>query len=308
MDDRRFWDLVTFGRHLVATKDLDPIYPLLKWVIQDQRLDDEQAHWLVYLYLCAYNIPTAWAIFQEFNNPHFYSSSIVDSFTKWEAERRPCLRINIERRGLRGGKIVEALKSYSCLVAATPQHHWLMATTDGKFDRLWDFLQKVKFVGRWAAFKWLDLLKHVLDYDIEFQDMRLAYCTGPRQALEELYLDGQRNDRQDGPYIEWLNVVGMQLRRALGSSGLSLTYDELETVLCNFHSTMHGRYYVGHDIDEHLGDLVAWPASGLHTVWWKARVAVLDRRLLGEHNGWNGVRKDLCRLYKEKGHIHAGGQ
>jgi len=315
--DQQFWDFVTFGRHLVATKDIDPIYPLIKWVIQDRRLDDEQAHWLVYLYLCAYNAPTAWAIFQEFNDPHFYSASVTESFKKWEAERRPRLRINIERRGLRGGKIVEALEAYSCLVAGVPQRGWL-ETADGwlerdskeAFSRLWNHVQMVPFVGRWAAFKWLDLLKHVLDYPIEFPDMRLAYCTGPRQALEELYL-GARSDRQDGPYIEWLDGVGKGLRTQVGSAGLSLTFDELETALCNFLSTMHGRYYIGHDIDECQGDLEVWSgalADDLQAVWWSARQSVLDHRLLGEYNGWHGVRKDLCRLYKEQGIIHVGGK
>ncbi len=304
MTPQLFEDVLLFGRHLVATDDIDPIYPLLKEVIRSQRLSVPQAHWLIYLYLCTYNTATAWKFFLGYPTPSAARRHWAE-LVAWEQQHRPQLPLNIERRGLRGGKILAALKGYLDRDIGDPVA-WLVS---GLIDNmpvanyvvLWERLQQLPYVGRWAAFKWLDLLKHVLDVEVEAPDMRMQYCSGPRQALEELYPNAAEPARQDDVYIERLNHLGAQLRERLAERGLVLTWDRLETVLCNWHSLAHGRYYVGSDIDEHLHDTMAGFDTG---TWLDARRKVLDHRLLGEIHGWKGVRRELKRLYVTTGTIY----
>jgi hypothetical protein len=315
LSQRRLDDLYIFGEALVRTKDVDPIYPLLKEVIRSRGLDREQAHWLVYLYLTFYNTSSAWKVFREL--PDWRAGTGPFIWKSWEQVHRPQLKINIERRGMRGGKWVEALDKFcqhmrdypaieSFLRTVSP---WVPGSLPGPrspeqdYLTLWDRLQTIPYVGRWACFKWLDLLQHVMDFPIRAPDMRLAYCSGPRQALEELYV-GETSNRQDPAYITWLDGLGNDLRARLDGMGLSLTFDLLETVLCNYHSLCAGRYYVSHDLDENLSDTLT--GIGDPEPWMAARKAIFDPRLLGEVGGWTGVRKDLCTLYKRTGQVWTG--
>jgi hypothetical protein len=302
----RLTDLATFGQLLTATQDHDPIYPLMRQVIADQGLDAEQAAWLVYVYLTFYNTSSAWLAFTRF--PDYWALNerrAGAELRQWEATHRRALHINIERRGLRGGQWVPVWRETIPIVGPS-LWAWLSMSFDGtpteNYETLWVRMQTLSHVGRWAAFKWLDLLQHVLGAPVEAPDMRMAYCSGPRHALEELFgLDAHAN-RQDPPYIAYLDQLGAQVRDFLAARQLPLSWDLLETVLCNYHSLTRGRYYVGHDIDEHLEN--TQHGAGERGPWLTARQTVLDHRLLGEKHGWTGVRKPLKRVYRDQRHIH----
>lgn len=305
----RFRDLLQFGRLLTRTLDNDPVYPVMKEVARRRGLTPDQVQWLIYLYLCFYNVSSAWATFVEFPSPYDVTGDPA-KLTKWEEENRARLACNVERRGLRGGRVTTAIREFALLVPVSgfkTIREWLQIPDLHPADiflELWDRLQTVRFVGRWAAFKWLDLLKHVADLPIEFPDLRMAHCSGPRQAIEELYY-GVRSERQDAPYVTSLEAIAARLRNQMRTAGLDLSLDELETVLCNFHSLAHGRYYVGRDIDEMLHDLEH--GAGDPSPWLESRKNVLDNSLLGEIHGWTGVRKSLDKLYLDRRFIHPGG-
>ena len=307
LDPRTFQDLCTFARALIATQDLDPIYPLLRQVVHAQGLTRPQEFWLVLLYLAFYNTASAWTMFQAFPEPEHVLDQPA-SMAAWEQPRRKLLKVNLERRGLRGGKVVEALVKALQHVAPQRLEDWL---TEGlgtdpvqNYETLWTRTQTMPYVGRWAAFKWLDLLEHVSDVPVRAPDMRLQFCSGPRQALEELYLCAC-SDRQDPEYVAFLDALGSRLRGRLASAGLAVTWDVLETICCNFHSLVHGRYYVGHDIDEHQRDTQWVEDQGeSQQPWWAARRAVLDPRSLGEVNGWVGIRTPLVRQYRDHGQVY----
>lgn len=299
--EERLADLVTFGTLLTATQDHDPIYPLMREVIRACGLDAEQAAWLVYVYLTFYNTASAWLVFSHFpENERLLQTRARRHLQEWEQAHRSDLPLNIERRGLRGGKWVGVWADTFPIVGPS-LWSWLQMELDGapreNYERLWDRLQTLPHVGRWAAFKWLDLLQHVLGAPVEAPDMRLAYCSGPRQALEELYL-GPPTGRQDPDYIAYLNQLGEHLRDHLAHQGLSVTWDVLETILCNYNSLSHGRYYCGHDWDEHLHDTLV--GLGDSAPWLAARQTVAPHKcLLGETGGWAGVRRPLKRLYRD---------
>lgn len=297
IDPKVFKDLALFGRYLVWTKDIDPIYPLAKAVFQLRGLTRAQQHWFLALYWAFYNVSSAWAAFREFPEPLVDEARQKD-YRAWESEIHPTC--NLERRGLRGGKTHLMLIPLSVETEGDIERwlteSWTTSRTTN-FELLWERLQLLPYIGRWCAFKAADTLMNVLDYTLEFPDMRMAYCSGPRQALEELYgLDGKT--RQDPAYIAQLDRLGVELKGQLAAAGLGVRVDELETILCNFHSMMHGRYYCGHDYDELLGDLnegIGDPAP-----WMAARRQVAPHTLLlGELHGWAGIRRPMLTAYKK---------
>ena len=113
-----------------------------------------------------------------------------------------------------------------------------------------------------------------------------------------------KENLRDPAYVASLNKLGSELRDSLEDAQLPLTWDELETILCNFNSLSKGRYYVGHDIDEQLEHLNRVPPGLRAGVWYIARQNVLDPRLLGELQGWEGIRKPLCRVYRDERRIY----
>jgi len=297
---------------MVATKDLDPIYDLLRYMIRMAQIEREPAHWLLYLYLSSYNVVTAWDAFQLFPDPigRDAGKTFEREFMVWWVTKNP--RVNIERRGLRGGKIGHALFPYLSETSYDTQAGWLQKglvsdRPHENYEALWERVQTLPQVGRWAAFKWLDLLQHVLDYPIAPPDMRLADCTGPREALEALYPERLPADYAQSRMparVAILNLLAAELREGLETVGMPVTWDVLETILCNFFSMTKGKYYCGHDIDEHLHDVVE---GARVDIWLNARSAVFDRRLLGEINGrWSGIRGDLMGLYQRTGRVYCG--
>ena len=69
-----------------------------------------------------------------------------------------------------------------------------------------------------------------------------------------------------------------------------VTSDYSETMACNYHSFYMGHYYVGHDIDKMLEEDTKYhkPSSVILSY---LRNSCFERKFLGEHSGWDGVRK-----------------
>ena len=86
--------------------------------------------------------------------------------------------------------------------------------------------------------------------------------------------------------------AGHDLRERLAAMGVPLSWERLETVLCDFHSMVKGRYYVGHDIDQMLEQAEKAPPA-IRDLILAARAATLPERYLGEVQGWSGVSDQL---------------
>ena len=70
-----------------AAKDIDPAYPMLKYICDRFELNIEQRCWIAFLYGCTYCGPTVFYIYNEFpdfENPlieiHTKSNKIVSCF------------------------------------------------------------------------------------------------------------------------------------------------------------------------------------------------------------------------------------
>jgi len=287
-------DFVRFSALHVASGDVDPLYGVLKHLIQDRDPEGQTEDALTYV--AFYSLPSAmrWRARVSGQSPE-----------QW-AEPDAYLPTGIERRSLRGGK--NMLRHLRDVERLREEHgglrRWLMRDFQGDPKRDWITLQETTREawgnGRWAAYKTAEICQKVLGYPVEPSDMGNAGSTGPRRGLELLF----------GPStsVMQLDLWGSQLHRRLRGFGVHLDLAEVETCLCDFHSMYQGHYYVGHDIDQMQEQIVAAKLPPEDEVMlWEARAAVLRPEYLGELNGWTGVDKERARQYRDSGEIVSRG-
>lgn len=289
-------DFVVFGRELIRSQDIDPLYPVLQWLEKD--MEPEQALWFTFLYLTYYNLASGTRAFELLETPQEFPAQF---------ER---LRIATERRNLNGNKVRPHVDDYvgRCRTAGSQTAFLQQGWGDdpvANYEAFWVTAQQVYQNGRWAAFKWAEILKKVHGWNLAAPDMRMEFCSGPKAGLNLLYgLEGRWDSN-----VEVLNYYSKDLRQQSAREGLIVPdWETLETVLCNFHSLREGRYYIGHDIDE-LQETIDHSSLNPHTKAWlyAARAKVLPHEYLGEIQNWFGVDKSANRIYRDAGIVYARG-
>lgn len=277
-----FADCVAFAKPFIASGDIDPAYPVLKAIISKLGLSEEAAIWLLVLYAAYYDVGSGLVAYRDVSSsqalkhcpPLFLRS----------------LNIAHERRNLFGGRILRHLETWAALA---PLAIYLRSNTCAEF---WGKVRLVYGNGRWAAFKLSELFCAVLGWPLKAEAVMLAESEGPRLGLALFEGKG------------WVGEAGLvRFQEALsGALGAPLSLEQAETVLCDFHGLVKGRYYVGHDIDKMQAQIESAPLTLFDKrLLYGARAATLDNRYLGELQGWYGPSKELKRAYRATGLIKA---
>lgn len=284
MNRERLADYRRWHRLQVASGDIDPAYPVLR--ILGDALGPEEAGWLVLRHVAYYHLGSALRSYCE--SP---GAALPDRLLK--------LRTGTERRAHRD---VRQFRRHWDDLAVTIDRYggvvsWLTPTAVGVegWRELSDRITAVRGNGRWAAYKLAELAQKVLGAKIDAPDAGHADSTGPRKGLALLRPIPSGNSPKE---IALLNRITTVLAQHVGEADVA----QVETSLCDFHSGFHGRYYIGRDIDEQQEHLIAMP-SDLTPAAYAARAASFPLRFLGEVNGWNGVDKPRCRVYRDRGEI-----
>ena len=283
-------DYVRFHQLSLETWDVDPVYPVLAEVSRLLRLTPEDRYKLIFRHVAFYHIGSALAFFAKGD------------------DRLPC---GTERRGNRDPK--QRTRHLAGLrdIEDSPGGwtRWVseaLINEDrrGSWGKLVEKLTTIPGNGRWAAYKTAEMLWKVCGVPLEATDMSHEYSSGPRKGLELLYPDCPRgNSKQD---VQRLDELSTGLCESLSGQGCSASVESVETTLCDFHSLYMGRYYVGHDIDQMLRQLLDVP-SELTTAAFQARRLTLPSEYLGEYQGWAHVDKARCRVYMYRREIITRG-
>lgn len=280
-DGRLFEDFCRFSCRQLETGDIDPAYPVLRHLYAG--LDQEIALWRTLLYVTFYKLSSAEEAWQQYPEPQPVSPSDF---------RKPT---GFERRGFRGND--KAAQNVNDTLAAADSAGGLLAWVlsipyrDG-WDGVRRQFQSISGNGPWASYKWADILRNVHGFPIVASDIGAGgggQTAGPIPGMMRLTRQTWQVCATDTMLQRWL------LRQAQAAGVPFGGLDQLETCLCDFNTLCKGNYYTGHDIDAMMTGLA--PGS---TVW-AARRQVFDPALLGEANGWPGIRKPLLRLYAEGG-------
>lgn len=288
MNNQTWNDYVEFHREQIESWDIDPVYPVLRWIAKDA--DRESALWLTFLHVAYYHIGSALAVWDRHPYPTIPDDDLL---------RLPC---GTERRGHRDP--AKLRKHLTSLVACAPLTTFVdrAVTRDPKrsWARMEILLQTIWGNGRWATYKTSEMLMKVNDLPLEATDMGHKNGSGSKHGLKLLFPNAPTgNTPRD---IEILDRMSQTLVDVLNRAGVEASLETAETSLCDFHSLVEGRYYVGHDIDAMFGQLQAVPSS-LTEKAIQARFETLPHRYVGELQGWETIDDERKRQYKQTGQL-----
>lgn len=292
-------DVAEFARWHVASGDIDPVYPVLARLVEPMGLTESVR--FVLLYVAFYDLSSALTVWQA--DGWSATTGVLD-------ERFRKLPTGTERRAHRAPhKLVDHLAAVHEQIENNGVEGWLLRGLDERsHGRAWQQLQgRLRAVhgnGRWAAYKTGEILSTVLGWPVEPTDAGHDFSSGPRHGLALIYPQTGKLTRNDPTTVTTLDGWTLHLQCQLAERGVMLPVEQVETVLCDFHALVDGRYYVGHDIDQMLHQVMrdTVPES-VRSLVLNARFWSFDEQWLGELHDWQGVRSTLKHLYADTGTI-----
>jgi hypothetical protein len=284
-----------FGRKLITSKDLDPVYVML---VRSGLPTGLLEKWCL-AYWCFYNVGVA----------SFMAEAPIEDF--WDlmyeaADNDESLRgfrwpRGTERRHFRGvqatNAITELMEHYPIPNEVFLEFQSLNLLTYASISRI---AQGWRGFGPWISFKVVDMLDRVMFYDIDWSDCNLDFYTDPLKggtavvhALEYGSPDGWR------PQFDELSLQGRQANlakavdylkdqfkdlKAPPSDDRPIDIPEIETVLCKWKSHLNGHYPMGKDTKEFVETLHSGPFNVGGEDSWGDLAVELRKYLPGEGN------------------------
>lgn len=226
-------DIYEFGRQLIETKDLDPVYVLL-W---NAGLDSARLKRWLLSYWCFYHVGTAsWILDQ----PSYWKAMATAAGSK-EYPRCP------ERRHFRGDN---AKKSVEYLQGRGLSELFDSLLQETTAVGIMSLVQGWVGFGPWISFKVADMLERLGLSKLEFGRDEVMY-ESPLEGAKLLY-DVERGGEPPTDVGDWAIDAVLQNLGSLKAPPRyerSINAQEVETILCKWKSHMAGRYHVGEDIE-----------------------------------------------------------
>lgn len=265
MNTKHFNAAIKFGRQLIETGDLDPVYI----AIHGAKLSNWEKARLILAYSCLY---------------HLGAAAHIASFKKhayWSLLQRAAENIKspmligrwprgAERRHWRGQNAIKSA-AWLAMNQGWPEdvvEYWMrgdpLDALDQTFASVVKRISETPSFGPWIAFKLVDLFERVMGEPIGLSGCELAIYEAPR-AGAALLLYGQQDNTN--LYRTDINHVIQKMLKEFAGVKAPPAYDrsvnimEMETVLCKYKSMVNGHYHVGKDIHE-LRVALSEPAWG----------------------------------------------
>lgn len=245
--------VVDFGKQLVKTGDLDPVYIMLHNAQLPPKL---LRQWLL-AYWCFYHCGTAcWIV------SHDYWPSMHRAAASCKYPR------SSERRHFRGEFAVKAVKWLEKFPGGID--YMFGGFTEGvqpkSLESVMKYVKTWYGFGDWIAFKVADMLERLDICQVSFTEADTFLFDSPREGAQLVYDKyAVAKQKEYDPAVFALVFLGEQLghMKAPPRHERRLNGQEYETVLCKWKSHLSGHYHVGKDIREIREGLLRFPRSNL---------------------------------------------
>lgn len=283
---KMYTDFDIYSRALIASKDVDPIYPFIKSLVKYK--PDYNKYWFALVYVMFYSLESAIKFCEEIPAPEHWNESVFKKLrtsghiSKMGHERRGKQR-TIENQIFMVDSFREYLESGDFA---------LIALEDNRSFR--NQVEKWPQHSGWASFKIAEVFEKalgaenlkVMDLGLEGRDPNSN--DGPVGGLRWLY--GRENEFDASIFSTW-NNLGRKLAK-----NWKVDIGEVESALCKWHKLVSGKYYIGHDIEE-LCELRGTLGNSFN----KIMDQFASRFWMNE--AIHGVRKEYKAIYSEKQRI-----
>lgn len=263
-----------FGRHLITTGDLDPIYNGLVGAVAAGAYTQPQLfRWLI-AYWCYYHAGVA-SYMSEFEGQEFWSRMMVAAENEQESPAGGRWPRGHERRHFRA---LNATKSIFHLIktwGAFPEdmvQYIAAPETEGQtgplpFKVVSKRVQEHVGFGPWIGFKVADMVDRVMGVPVDFDQAAVFMFKDPERAAMMLFEEREGHKYPDGAKLkrevilgnvtDYLTKTFSDLKAPpLGDRPINI--QEVETVLCKWKSHMNGHYPLWNDIHEIHEGLNGW--------------------------------------------------
>jgi hypothetical protein len=205
------------------------------------------------------------------------------------------------RPEMRSHRMLE--KRHQCLVdfaqyANTGKWH------KGSFEKVWtDSQANVKYYGRYMAIKVLELMHRTVRPDMPSIDIRAKHAWSPRAAMALLYPKqaewlGNRRANDDRT-IAGVELYASEICTHLLTRGITVSFFELQVLLCEYKELLAGGFYPGAGHDEEMKYLHDFERDFDPEPWYVTRKRIFEHKYLGELNGWDGLRPEEAARWKQ---------
>jgi hypothetical protein len=229
-------NILDFGRILIDSEDLDPIYVMLYKAKLEEKL---LKRWLL-AYWCFYHAGVASHIAESKN---WHAVATQAQTEKWPRGK--------ERRHFRGKAADKAL-AFLNFTYPEPEAAIEFLCFENTYRGIKNRISSWYLFGPWICFKAADMLDRVIGHKIHFDVEDLEFYKEPAQAAKiidplsdlktvVLWLIGLFSDRMAPPAYD----------RSVG-------VPEVESCLCKWKSHINGRYQIGNDIREIKHGISGW--------------------------------------------------
>ena len=282
------------------TGDIDPSYPMLRYVADRFELSTEQRYWVAFLYACTYCAPMAFWLYNEFPD---HAHADPGRIRRWWAGNRDRTLFQSDRRWVRSRNQFSAMvESYQSITLPGQQSAFLRASERG-YDPLYVWAGQVFQMGRFGLFLWLEAVHVIAGLPVIPTGIDWKHAQSSANGLcfavgRDEWLRG--NDYGDDPLPpEYSEALDRELARVIGAiraAAPDVRADpwNVETSLCAFKKWKRGKRYVGFYRDRQHDEIAKLQAAVPHGVrWdvlWQFRQETWPPELLKE-------KGDFARIY-----------
>lgn len=264
-----------FGRELIVSGDLDPIYIALYRIMDEDLWDHGQVcRWMI-AYWCFYHAGVA-SHMCEYDGTAFWNEMMKAAINEKPSPIGGRWPRGGERRHFRGKNGID---SVSFLSRHYPTPELLVdyitkpVTPSGvnvalPLKLISTRSQEAPSFGPWIGFKIADMVERILRVPVDFTTAEVFMFKDPEKAALKLF-----DEREGHKYPEGVKLKReVILERVTGylqeefadlkappAGDRPINIQEVETVLCKWKSHMNGHYPVHNDIIEINAGLAPWP-------------------------------------------------
>lgn len=251
--------ITDFGKHLLDSGDLDPVYIALH---KAELPDAQLKRWLL-AYWCFYHCGVA-SYISERGGGSYWDAMIEAASNKEPAPHGGRWERGHERRHFRGAAAVSAVSEMS-----SDQPEGIvkdMIDRAPSFQAVSAQARLLPLFGPWISFKVCDMLDRVLGVTVDMEQAHVFMFKEPREAALMLWRQEMRLPANAKPKSEEtvLEAVVDELITRFEDYQAPPLYDravglpEVETILCKWKSHLNGHYPDNNDIDEIGRGLKPW--------------------------------------------------
>ena len=252
-----------FGRQLIETGDLDPLYVALKNASWKWPCERRIKRWLL-AYWVFYHAGVASYISDASDNAGYWARWLVAARNESLSPTGGRWPRGQERRHMRG-MAAEACWSHLSKEFQDNPEAFCDEVKDVSCRRVIKRVRKHVQFGPWIGFKVADMLERVLGYSIDFERSTVFFFKDPTKAAT-MWAGEERHAWLKEDVVALVSdylINEFSDLKAPPSADRPIGLQEVETVLCKWKSHRNGHYPVGYDTTEIRNGLREWsPYSG----------------------------------------------